>query len=688
MRYRMELNKLTQGCTYFMQHTNHLSTETSPYLLQHAHNPVEWYPWGEAALVKAKKENKPLLLSIGYAACHWCHVMEHESFEDVETAKLMNTLFINVKVDREERPDLDKIYQTAHYLLTQRPGGWPLTVFLAPEDLTPFFSGTYFPRDAKLNLPSFKNVLQTVADLYRNHQQEINQQNQQLLSMLNHVNVSEITDNSLTEQPLNQAMKILEHHYDHINGGFGNAPKFPHPTMLEFLLKHESKLTAHALEKMAEGGIYDQLGGGFFRYTIDAEWRIPHFEKMLYDNAQLIYLYALARGIYHQPIFGNIAYECAEWLLRNMQAPEGGFYSSIDADSEGQEGKYYIWNKFEIRSLLNEVEYSVISVLYGIDKESNFEKHWHLYFTQPLSMIAERMNLSMNEATTLVSSTKETLLATREKRVPPDCDKKILTAWNALTIKALFTASEILQEPRFAIAAERALSFIQSHLWKNKRLLATHKDGKSRFTAYLDDYAFLLDALLTSLATKWHTEHLQFAIELADTLLLQFEDPAGGFYFTANDHEKLIQRPKPLLDEAVPSGNGIAAQALITLGHLLGETRYLEAAEKTLQSAWGILIQFPAEHCSLLLALKDLLSPPYMIIIRGPELDVKSWRDYCKQRRKHRVFVIPDQISQLPGLLASHKPLNKVCAYICCGTRCLTVIDDFEKLKDTLSSGA
>jgi len=666
-----------------MQSTNYLASETSPYLLQHANNPVDWYPWSKEALDKAKQDNKPILLSIGYAACHWCHVMAHESFENPETAKLMNELFINIKVDREERPDLDKIYQTANYLLTQRSGGWPLTVFLTPDDLTPFFSGTYFPRETRSNLPAFKDVLRTIADLFKNHRQEISQQNQRLLSALNQPH-NQMETLRLKNDPLPQAMRALEHNYDPINGGFGEAPKFPHPTMIEFLLKNKSILAANTLEKMAQGGIYDQLAGGFFRYTVDAAWHIPHFEKMLYDNAELIYLYALADRTYNNPFFGKIAHKTAEWVLNKMQAPEGGFYSSLDADSDGHEGKYYIWNKFAMSSLLSQEEYTVVSDLYGITKEPNFEKQWHLYIAEPLTTVAEKLNLSMDEASQILSFAKETLLADREKRTSPNYDTKILTSWNALMIKALITAGENLQASEFNTAAEKALSFIQKNLWVNKRLLATYKDGRARFPAYLDDYAFLLDALLTQLQTKWKTDDLQFAIELADTLLSQFADPAGGFYFTANDHEKLIQRPKPTIDEAIPAGNGVAAQALITLGYLLGEPRYLQAAEQTLQSAWPFLERFPAEHCSLLLALNDLLTPPYTIVIRGQGIDSKHWQDYCKKQMNNHVFVIPDNEQNLPGLLDSHKSLNQTSAYICLGTHCLDVIEDFEKLKEIL----
>lgn len=662
--------------------TNHLITETSPYLLQHAHNPVDWYPWEEKVLAKARHENKPILLSIGYAACHWCHVMAHESFEDIETAKIMNDLFVNIKVDREERPDLDKIYQTANHLLTQRSGGWPLTVFLTPDDLTPFFSGTYFPREQRYNLPSFKEVLHTIADLYQKNRNEITQQNKELLKVLNYENIQTTSNLKLNDQPIQLALQTLQQNYDAIYGGFGDAPKFPHPSMLEFLLKNKSILAENSLKKMAEGGIYDQLAGGFFRYSVDAAWRIPHFEKMLYDNSQLLFLYALAK--HSQNNFELIAYDTAKWILDKMQFTEGGFYSSLDADSEGHEGKYYIWNKFEVRTLLSPEEYNFVSLLYGLNKEPNFEKNWHLYIAESLESVAEKLNLSIDEATQLLTSAKEKLLHAREKRILPACDNKILTSWNALMIKALFTAGEILQQTELTAAADKALHFILQKLWVNKRLLVSYKDNKSRFTAYLDDYAYLLDALITKLQISWESKHLSIAIEIAECLLNHFQDLAGGFYFTANDHEKLLHRPKTMMDEAIPSGNGIAARALMMLGYLVGEERYLKAAEKTIHSTWNTLIKFPAEHCSILIALNDLLDPPYIIVIRGPEQDCKIWQQYCKLQINHTVFTIPDHIQDLPGLLSTHKSTNKVCAYICKGTQCLALINDFEKLKNTI----
>lgn len=663
---------------------NRLAQETSPYLQQHAHNPIDWYPWSQEALDKAKRENKPILLSIGYAACHWCHVMAYESFEDEATAKLMNLLYVNIKIDREERPDLDKIFQTAHYLLTQRNGGWPLTLFLDPNDLTPFFSGTYFPREARYQLPAFKDVLRSISEIYKKNPEDINKQNQQLITILNQ-DLQPVAKVTLTDGPIGVAKQVLHQKFDTAQGGFGGAPKFPQPSKLEFLLQDKSPMVAATLLKMAQGGIYDQIQGGFFRYAVDEKWQIPHFEKMLYDNAQLLSLYALASQEFEEPYFATIAYETADWIMSKMQSPEGGYYSSLDADSEGHEGKYYIWNKFEISTTLTEKEAKFANIYFGLQESANFEKQWHLHVATSFDETVKKLNISSTEAGQLLISIKQKLSAIRENRIPPSYDQKILTAWNSLMIKGMCIAGDILQEPRYIESAERAINLIHEKLWVNNRLLVSYKDGKAHISAYLDDYAYLLDALLTYLQVSWNRKYLEFATQLADNLLDHFEDKKmGGFFFTANDQEKVLYRPKSMVDEVIPSGNGVAADALLTLGHLLGETRYLDAAEKTLQASWPTLNEFAAEHCRVLVTLQNYLTPPKLIIIRGEGNEMKKWRDFCKkQDYSHAVvFAIPKDEQALPGLLTSRKATDKTCAYICQGLQCLPTIDDFDKLKN------
>jgi uncharacterized protein YyaL (SSP411 family) len=583
-----------------MSKQNRLANETSPYLQQHAENPVDWFPWGPEAIEKARRENKPILLSLGYAACHWCHVMAHESFEDQATADLMNAMFVNIKVDREERPDLDKIYQTTHYLLTQRSGGWPLTTFLTADDLTPFFSGTYFPLEPRNQMPAFKDILQKIAEIYRNRQDDIKLQNKSLQDLLQRPSVANPNQPTLNDEPLKLAMPAIENHYDEKLGGFGDAPKFPHPKLLEFLLQEKSNMALTTLLRMAEGGIYDQLRGGFYRYSVDAKWEIPHFEKMLYDNAQLLSLYAEAASIFDEPYFADIARETAEWVISEMQSSEGGYFSSLDADTEGHEGKYYVWHIDEIEKIVSREEFQMLKVYYGLDEPANFDNLWHFHIVEALKTPHEKA---------VLASAKKKLLATRQSRVYPHRDEKILTAWNGLMIKGMFTAGDALGEPRFIDSARKALTFVRTNLWKNGRLLASYKDGKAHLQACLDDYAFLLSALLTAYRVQSEENDLAFAKELADGMIKHFYDnTAGGFFFTADDHEKLLYRPKTLMDESTPSGNGVAVASLIELGQIVSEPRYQEVAEKTLAFAWAILLQHPSEHCALLLALSTLSS--------------------------------------------------------------------------------
>ncbi|HKK16791.1 MAG TPA: thioredoxin domain-containing protein, partial [Gammaproteobacteria bacterium] len=556
-------------------HENALIHETSPYLQQHAHNPVHWYPWSEEALQRAREEDKPILLSIGYSACHWCHVMAHESFEDEETAAIMNELFINIKVDREERPDLDKIYQVSQQLLTQRTGGWPLTMFLTPEDQLPFFGGTYFPPEPRYGMPGFRDLLQRVAGFYREKRDDINRQNQSMQEALQRISETAAADagTQLTHYPLTVALQQLQQSFDERNGGFGGAPKFPHPTNIERLLRHQQRepantqsriMTETTLRKMAEGGVYDQVGGGFYRYSVDEQWMIPHFEKMLYDNGPLLRVYSQAYQLTGNVFYQKIATETAEWVLRDMQSAEGGYYSTIDADSEGHEGKFYIWDKAELQQLLDESLYEVVAKYLGLEQPANFEGHWHLYVTTPLKTVADELSISREEAEKRLKKARAILLQTRNKRVWPGRDEKILTSWNGLMIKAMATAATVFNEPRYHDSACRSVAFIRETLWQDGRMLATYKDGKAHLNAYLDDYAFIIDGILALLGFRWNSDSLAFAIQLTEAMLDKFEDQEnGGFFFTSHDHEKLIQRHKPMMDDALPAGNGIAASVLL-----------------------------------------------------------------------------------------------------------------------------
>ena len=684
---------------------NSLGDQTSPYLLQHADNPVHWYPWCEAALMRAEQENKPILLSIGYSACHWCHVMAHESFEDVDTAKIMNELFINIKIDREERPDLDKIYQTAQYLLTQRTGGWPLTMFLTPKDHMPFFGGTYFPDKARHGLPAFKDLLQHIANFYQSRRAEIDTQNQSMRNALQQIYEPNCSKVDLTPNIFNICNQHLEQTFDAKCGGFGSAPKFPHPTNIERLLRYyaQSKMLAdekpralHAaiftLEKMADGGIYDHLGGGFSRYSVDSHWMIPHFEKMLYDNGPLLALYAQAYTLTHVDQFKNVGEGTADWVMREMQSPEGGYYSTLDADSEGIEGKYYVWIQDEIKACLSDEEYAVFAPHFGIDKAPNFEEKYHLHTFKSGQEVCGAQSLTHIEFSNLLAQAKQKLLSLREQRIRPGRDEKILTSWNALMIRGMAIAGRIFNRSDYIQSAEQALHFLKRTMWNNRRLFATYKDGKAHLDAYLDDYAFLLDAILEILQARWRTDDVAWATELANVLLEQFEDRTlGGFYFTASDHEPLIQRPKVLSDEATPSGNGVAASALLRLGHVLGETKFIEAAERVLQFSGQAVSQSPMGHASLLNAYAEYIHSPQIIILRGNASELVTWQQACTfgYAPQRLVFALESSLEDLPAAFVDKKyrdsSLEGVTAYVCQGMQCDTPIESFRELKNILT---
>jgi hypothetical protein len=678
---------------------NRLAGATSPYLLQHAHNPVDWWPWCPEALALARETDRPILLSIGYSACHWCHVMAHESFEDPATAAVMNRLFVNIKVDREERPDLDKVYQSAHQLLAQRAGGWPLTVFLMPGDLSPFFAGTYFPRESRHGLPAFTYLLEQVEHAYRHQREALEEQNLALMQALAELEPSPgvIPDAA----PLEGARRQLAGSFDAEHGGFGRAPKFPHPTNLEFLLRHWSATAAggqpdlqalhmatHTLRRMIRGGLTDQLGGGFCRYSVDDRWMIPHFEKMLYDNGPLLALCCDAWAATGDPLFRDAAMATADWVIREMQSPEGGYWSTLDADSEGHEGRFYAWERNAVRALLTADEYPAFAACYGLDRPANFEGAWHLHGYRTPAEVAAHLGLEEGDVAGRLASARAKLFAAREARVRPGLDDKVLTAWNALMIKGMARAARVLERPDYLASAERSLSFIRATLWRDGRLLATCRAGQAHLDAYLDDYAYLLDALLELLQTRWRRDDLNLALALAEVLLRDFADPEdGGFYFTASGHQDLIHRPKPLGDESTPSGNGIAARVLQRLGHLLGEPRYLDAAAGTLRLAGESMRSIPYAHASLLAALDEYLEPPETLIIRGEGDALVPWQRLAQSGYQPRrlVLAIPAAEQGLPGALAAMVPGPGVRAYRCAGTQCSAPIDDLETLRQCLA---
>jgi uncharacterized protein YyaL (SSP411 family) len=688
---------------------NRLARETSPYLRQHARNPVDWHPWGSEALELARSSGKPILLSVGYSACHWCHVMAHESFEDADTAKLMNELFVNIKVDREERPDIDKIYQFAHQVLTQRGGGWPLTMFLTHDDQKPFFGGTYFPDKARYGMPAFATILQRVSEYYHAQREELRAQNDTLMDVYDDLTPAPAAhDTTLTADPLARARAQLASSFDKSYGGFGDAPKFPHPGSIDRLMRHwhataitqEPDLDALfmatlTLTRMAEGGLYDQLGGGFARYSVDQFWMIPHFEKMLYDNGALLASYAEASLATGDALFRRITDETGEWLLREMRDVSsergGGFYSAYDADSEGHEGKFYVWSREEVQAALTAGEWQVFSRRFGFDQAANFEGAWHLHVFVSIENLATEFKLDAAVVERRVDGARAKLLAIRSKRVWPGLDDKILTSWNALAIRGLAIAARVLEKPVFASAADGALEFVRRNLWHSVngrgRLLATAKDGTAHLNAYLDDYAYLAGALLEMLQLRWRNEDATWLRDILDAMLAHFEDPKlGGFFFTSDDHEALIHRSKSFSDDAIPAGNGIAARVLIRAGYLLGETRWLEAAERTLRAAWLALNRFPHGHMSLLEALDEYLTPPEIVLIRGAE--GPDWqRELGKLYAPHRlVFAIPANLEGLDAAIADKKPGSGTRAYVCRGSTCSPPVESLADLIRTAQS--
>ena len=662
---------------------NRLAKETSPYLQQHADNPVDWYPWGEEALAEAKRTGKPILLSVGYSACHWCHVMAHESFEDAAIAKVMNDNFVNIKVDREERPDIDQIYQVAQAMLTQRNGGWPLTMFLTPDQL-PFFGGTYFPNVPRYGMPGFGDLLARVRTFYDENPDDIRQQGEALASAL--ARTAPRHDPAAAQfsaAPLDDATEHLKAAFDREHGGFSGAPKFPHPDALELLMRRYAargdaealELATFTLRKMAEGGIYDHVGGGFARYSTDARWAIPHFEKMLYDNAWLLRVYADAWAVARDPLFERVCTETAAWVMREMQSPEGGYYSSLDADSEGEEGRFYVWTPVQVKALLTPAEYEALAATYGLGEPPNFENHaWHLVVARP------------GGDRDLLDSAREKLRVAREGRVRPGRDDKVLASWNALMIWGMAHAGRILGRDAWLASARAALEFIRGAMWKDGRLLATAKDGRAHLDAYLDDHAYLLAALLEMLQANFEARDLAWAGEIADVLMEKFHDPKdGGFFFTAHDHEALIHRPKPGPDNATPSGNAVAAWALNRLGFITGETRYSEAARGTVKLFLPQIERQPSAFGTLLAALEEQLEPPRSVIVTGPGDRFAPWHELLDAAYLPATLAlfVDAQSKALPPPLA--KPQSgEVRAWICEGATCLAPIASREDLRDRL----
>jgi len=666
---------------------NRLAAETSPYLLQHAQNPVDWYPWGAEAIKRAKSEGKPIFLSIGYSACHWCHVMEHESFESEAIAGLMNQHFVCVKVDREERPDLDQIYMNAVQLMTGR-GGWPMSVFLTPE-LKPFYGGTYWPPTARGGMPGFDQVLTAVADAWQNRREQAVEQADSLTEHLATVAAGPEGRGELQLTLVHRATAAIMRSFDHAHGGFGTAPKFPHPMDLRLLCHawyrnrddETLRVVTHTLDKMAGGGIYDQLGGGFHRYSTDERWLVPHFEKMLYDNALLVPCYLDALLITGNAEYGRVARETCDYVLREMTDPAGGFYSTQDADSEGVEGKFFVWRPEEIEAVLGAEKAKTFCYVYDVTPEGNFEHGTNILNRgKSWSQSATVLLRDEGELRRELEESREKLLAVREARVHPGLDDKVLVAWNGLMIDALALAAGVLDEPRYLEAAQRAARFILERMRRDDgRLLHTWRQGEARLDAYLDDYACLANGLVSLYEADFDPRWIDEAVRLADQMLTLFADSErGGFFFTASDHETLITRQKDLYDNAVPSGNSMAALVLLRLGKLTGKGEYLEAAEGTLRAGAELAQRSPQAAGQLLLALDFYFGPvPEIVILGDPKgTDTKAsiaalWQRYIPNKLVALHAPAATASGVLGPLFAGKKPSGEEpTVYVCQNFAC------------------
>ncbi|HEX8650286.1 MAG TPA: thioredoxin domain-containing protein [Pyrinomonadaceae bacterium] len=617
-------HKIIGGNMTEHKHTNRLAKETSPYLLQHADNPVDWFPWGEEALERARDENKPILLSIGYSACHWCHVMAHESFENEEIAKLMNENFINIKVDREERPDLDQIYMNAVQMMTGH-GGWPMTVFLTPEGV-PFYGGTYFPSEDRYNMPGFPRVLEGVAEAYRAKPDDVTQTAVTMLTELRRMGQARESNEALSSGMLDAAYRGTARNYDPEHGGFGSAPKFPAPMGLEFLLRTHArtaqpealKMVLHTCRKMAEGGMYDQLGGGFHRYSTDARWLVPHFEKMLYDNALLSHHYLHVYQQTGDAFYRRISEETLDYVVREMTDERGGFYSTQDADSEGHEGKFFVWTPAEIKEALGEDDGALFCAYYDVTESGNFEGQNILHVSRTVEEVAKEAEVSVERLTEVLERGRRELFDVRERRVKPGRDEKVLTAWNGLMLASFAEASAILERGDYRDVAERNAQFVLDNLRRDRLLLRTYKDGQARLNGYLEDYAFFADGLLALYEATGELRWLEEAIAITERMVEEFWDEReGGFFYTGKSHEELIVRSKDYMDNATPSGNSVAAEVLLRLAVLTGREDYSRKAVTILRLISDMIRRYPSAFGRALGALDFYLSNPKEIAIIG-----------------------------------------------------------------------
>ncbi len=685
------------------QFTNRLARETSPYLRQHAHNPVDWFSWGEEALAQARALDRPIFLSIGYSACHWCHVMEHESFENEEIGKLLNDHFVSVKVDREERPDLDQIYMTAVQLMTGQ-GGWPMSMFLTP-DLKPFWGGTYFPPDDRYGRPGFRRVLLGIAEAWRDRRDEVRRAADNLTGQLQGVLRLEPVEGDLNADLLRGAAAHIGRAFDPRHGGFGSAPKFPHPMDLRLLLRvakrfgddNALQMVRLTLDKMAMGGVYDQLGGGFHRYSTDERWLVPHFEKMLYDNALLACTYLESYQATGEPSYREVVEETLAYVLREMTSPEGPFYSTQDADSEGVEGKFFVWSESEIREVLGGDAADVFGYVHGVEPHGNWEGHNILHRPKTYEQCARLMKIEEPELRRVLADARRKLLEVRGRRVWPGRDDKVLTSWNGLMIAAFARAAQALDNPDYATAAARAADFVLRTMRTPEGLLyRTWSAGSApKLNGYLEDYSYLLDALVSLYETTFELHWLGAALDVARVLIDQcWDDAEGGFFYTGRDHERLIARTKDPHDNATPSGNAMAAAGLLRLAKLTGRDDLRDKAERTLRLFRGIMEQSPMAAGQMLIAFDFHLGPVDEIAIVGDAANEETRRVLRALRtgfRPHQVVALKPAAGDTSGveaavpLLAGKTAAGAVTTYVCRDFACQAPLVGAEALERSLS---
>lgn len=675
---------------------NHLASENSPYLLQHANNPVNWYPWGNDAINKAKAENKPIFLSIGYAACHWCHVMAHESFEDEETAAFMNEHFINIKVDREERPDIDGIYMQATISMTGS-GGWPMSVFLSP-DLKPFYTGTYFPPVRRYNMPAFKDVLAGLANAWQNDRDEIVKVGEQVSSHLRHQAKNQASDSTLKEH-LEAIANTIKSSYDWGYGGWGDAPKFPQAMAVDFLLHHSVankseeylKLIHHCLQAMSRGGMYDVVGGGFSRYSTDSQWRVPHFEKMLYDNALLVRAYLHAWQVTKEPAYKRIVEETLDFIAREMTHEQGGFYSSLDADSEGEEGRFYVWTLDGIRDVLKD-DSEFFEAAYGITAKGNWENKTVLQRTLDDASLAARFKLNLEAVPAKLAESHARLLSVRGSRIRPVTDDKVLTAWNGLMLATVAESARVLENKDYLTLATRNAEFLLSDLRPGGKLRHTWRNGKTSNEVFLEDYSALILGLLEMYQTDFDNKWFVAAKELADEMTEKFSDPEGGFFDTPNDGETLLIRPKDIQDNATPSGNSLACEALIKLAAFTDEGKYQDIAEKSLTLITDFVLRYPLGFARWLSAAENAQGSMKQVAVLG-DAEEKIFESMIRSiRAEYRPGLVIAASSHpikenAPALLKDRNLINnKSTAYVCEGFVCKQPATEISLLIEQLKS--